>query len=41
MGAGALYTLLFKANKGTSDVAVVHLMHSAWGVSVAIAEGAD
>ena len=36
MGVGALYALLFKA-KGTSDVAVVHLMHSAWGVSVALA----
>lgn len=33
MGAGALFALLFLA-KGTREVAVVHLMHAVWAVSV-------
>jgi len=33
MGIGALYSLLFLA-KGTREVAVVHLMHAAWAISV-------
>lgn len=36
MGVGALYSLLF-LTKGTKEVAVVHLMHAAWAVSVTVA----
>mmetsp|Transcript_94910 Transcript_94910/g.271367 ORF Transcript_94910/g.271367 Transcript_94910/m.271367 type:complete len:177 (-) Transcript_94910:281-811(-) len=36
MGLGAVYSLLFLA-KGTKQVAVVHLMHAAWALSVCAA----
>jgi len=35
MGLGALYSLVFLA-KGTREVAVVHLMHSGWALSVCL-----
>ena len=36
MGLGALYALLFMS-KGTKEVAVVHLMHAGWALSVCAA----
>ena len=36
MGIGALYSLLF-LDKGTKEVAVVHLMHAGWALSVCAA----
>ena len=36
MGLGALYALLFLA-KGTKQVAVVHLMHAGWAITVCLA----
>ena len=36
MGFGAIYSLVF-LRKGTKEVAVVHLMHSSWAVSVFVA----
>ena len=36
MGVGALYALLF-LRKGTTEVAVVHLMHAVWAASVCTA----
>lgn len=36
MGTGAIYSLLY-LRKGTREVAVVHLMHATWAVSVFVA----
>ena len=35
MGVGALYALVFLA-KGTDEVAVVHLIHGVWGITVCL-----